>query len=110
MLMADTLTPSTWAWGCANSESGTENPRWEQSGPEPHSSDSAHGKEQCVNQNCNIHEEGAIPNIVKVILNIFVDMKGSVGAQLPETGYAGNHLEPLPVLRVVALNNEGHFR
>lgn len=44
---------------------------------------SPHGKEQRVNQNRNIHKEAAVSDVVEVILNVFVDQEGSVGAQLP---------------------------
>src|SRR6202020_3347601 len=71
---------------------------------------SPHAKEQRVNQNRNIQKEAAVSNVVEVILDILVDKKSSVCAQLPQTGDPGNDLESLPLLGGIVLHDEGHLR
>ena len=43
----------------------------------------AQGTEGGVEQNRQIHEEAPVLDIAKVVLNVLVDGKGPVGAQLP---------------------------
>ena len=41
---------------------------------------SPHSKEQCVNQNRNIHKEAAISDVIEVVLDVFVDWEGPISA------------------------------
>jgi hypothetical protein len=43
----------------------------------------AQGSERGMNQNGYIHKEGAVLDIAQVVLDVLVDRKGPVGAQLP---------------------------
>ena len=72
-------------------------------------SDSAHREEQGVNQNGQIHEEGAVPDVIEVIMDVFVYLEGPIGTQLPEACDTGYHLESLPMPVAVALHDEGHL-
>ena len=48
-----------------------------------------HSKEQCVNQNRDIHKEAAVTDVIEVILDVLVDRESSVGAQLPQAVIPG---------------------
>ena len=39
--------------------------------------------EGCMDQNGQIHKEGAVLDVAQIVLNILVDGKGPVGTQLP---------------------------
>ena len=45
-----------------------------------------HGKEQGVEKNCEIEKDAAILDVIKVILNGFMDDKPAITAELPEAG------------------------
>jgi hypothetical protein len=69
-----------------------------------------HGEEQCADQNGEIQKEVAVADVIEVMMDVLVNWKGTIGTQLPQACNSGDHLKSLPVLRVIALYDEGHFR
>jgi len=63
-----------------------------------------------VQQNCHVHKEPAIPDVVEVILKVFVNKICPVCTQLPQSGDAWYNGQPLPLSWSIRLNNEWHFR
>ena len=41
---------------------------------------STQSKEQCVNQNRNVHKEAAVSDVIEVVLDVFVNWEGPIGA------------------------------
>ena len=48
-----------------------------------------------MQQDCQIHKEVAMLNIVEIIFHILVNQEGAIAAQLPQAGKAGLYLQPL---------------
>ena len=48
--------------------------------------------------------------IVNVVLDIFVDQKGAIGADLPQAGDSRLYRQTLLLQWRVVLDDEGHFR
>jgi hypothetical protein len=45
-----------------------------------------HGKEQGVKKNGEIKKDSAVLNVIKVVLDGFMDDKPAIAAELPKTG------------------------
>jgi hypothetical protein len=73
-------------------------------------SNSVHRKEQGVNQYGHIHEECAVANVVKVILDVLVDLVSPISAKLPQPRNSWDDLMSLPVPRTISPHDEGHLR
>ena len=72
-------------------------------------SDPFHREYRGMEQDCQIHEEVAMADVIQVVLNVFVDKKVPIAAELPESCQAWDNPESLPVASVVSLHNEGHL-
>ena len=70
----------------------------------------AHCEKYGLNENGDVHQECAVADVIKVVLDIVVDGKAAKRAELPQSGYARSYAEPLPLLLVVVLHDEWHFR
>lgn len=70
----------------------------------------AHQKHGGVQQNCKIHTETAIPNVVEVVVRILVNPRGSSGAELPKARHPRCDLQPLPMCRTMLIDKKPHLR
>jgi hypothetical protein len=68
-------------------------------------------REYCgMQQDRNIHEEPAMPNVVKVILKVLVNEKSPVRTQLPKPRDTRYNAQPLSLSNTILSNNERHLR
>lgn len=74
------------------------------------SSYSSYCETESVKENSHIHEKSAVLDVIEVVLDILVDGKRSVGAQLPQASQSWDYLQSAPLLDAVAFHDKGHLR
>ena len=73
-------------------------------------SNPTHGEHARVQQDCQVHEEIPVLDVVEVVLDILVNEECAVSTQLPQARESRFHLQPLPVSLRVLLYDERHLR
>ena len=71
--------------------------------------DSAHGKDERMEEDGGVEGEAAMGQVVEVVFNVMVDEVFAVGAQLPETCDSGSDFKASGLQRSVAIDDEAHF-
>src|SRR6202789_2315947 len=69
---------------------------------------STYRKKQSVEENGHIHKKGAIPDVVEVVLDVFVNGERSIGTELPQACNPWHDLKPSPLLCPTAFRNQRH--
>src|SRR5947209_6000650 len=64
----------------------------------------------CTENDRAIEKEVLVPNIVKVILEIFMNRKSSRGTDLPQAGYPWFRGKSLAIDWMIAIYNKRHLR
>lgn len=72
--------------------------------------DAPHREYSGVQQNSQVHKEAAILEVVKVVLNVFMDQVSAVSAKLPQPGDARVDLKALALALSITAHDEWHFR
>src|SRR5580700_2569629 len=72
-------------------------------------SNTTHGEDGGVQKNRQIHKQISVLDVVKVILDVFVDEVVAIAAELPEPCNSWFDLKPLRMVFVVGRDDEGHL-
>src|SRR6201995_755718 len=68
-----------------------------------------HCEWQCVQKDGEIHKDSAITDVVKIVLDVFMDRERTICAELPDAGDPRNDLETLHLGRRILFNHEWHL-
>src|SRR5258708_6620186 len=69
-----------------------------------------HSKKERMEEDCKVHEEVTMLNVVEIVFDVFMNQKSPIATQLPKAGNAGLYLKPLSMMIGVLLHDERHLR
>ena len=72
-------------------------------------SNATHSEDGGVQEDRQIHKQIPVLDVVKVVLDVFVDKVIAIAAELPEAGNPWLDLEPLRMVFVVGRDDERHL-